>query len=116
MQCHSRTQMPPGRNNTFPSSQMPANACCRGRIRMYSESRLVYALPFWPTTSLRFFTALARRSSTWTVSSQPMQASVMLTPYLRASLPSLGTFCAPARMLERNEENGRAGTCRTHPR
>lgn len=31
------------------------------------------------------------------MSSQPMQASVMLTPYFRPALPSAGTFCAPAK-------------------
>lgn len=61
----------------------------------------VYAWPFvpfavFPRPSRRFRTACARVSRTFSVSSQPMHASVMLTPYLRPAFPSFGTFCAPS--------------------
>ena len=48
-----------------------------------------------PTTSLLFLTAAASLARTASVSSQLIQASVMLTPYLRPALPSLGTFWLP---------------------
>ena len=50
---------------------------------------------FFPRSSLLFFTEFARSSSTVSVSSQPMQASVMETPYFRPALPSGGIFWLP---------------------
>lgn len=48
-----------------------------------------------PRTALLFCTAVASSSRTFSVSSQLMHASVILTPYWRPSLPSLGTFWLP---------------------
>jgi hypothetical protein len=45
-------------------------------------------------------TAKAKISRTDSVSSQPMHASVMLTPYFKPALPSLGTFWLPDAMLD----------------
>jgi hypothetical protein len=50
---------------------------------------------FTPSFSLRLLTALASDSSTVSVSSQPIHASVMDTPYFRPALPSAGTFWFP---------------------
>lgn len=55
------------------------------------------ALPLVVRTFLRFWTASASSASTFSVSSQPMHASVMLTPYFKPSLPSFGTFWAPVK-------------------
>lgn len=48
--------------------------------------------PLTPNCDLLLATAPASSSSTASVSSQLMHASVILTPYLRPSLPSAGTL------------------------
>jgi hypothetical protein len=77
---------------------------CRANYRSMSGSMgkpslddtyLPFAWPFRPAFSRRRLTESARSCKTDTVSCQPMQASVMLTPYFRPALPSFGTFWLP---------------------
>src|SRR5271170_6978241 len=55
-----------------------------------------FSLAFSASTSLLLLTASASISSTDSVSSHPIHASVMETPYLRQALPSAGTFWLPS--------------------
>lgn len=70
--------------------------------RQLAECTWFHACSFRLKTSRLFCTAFASVSRTASVSSQPMQASVMLTPYLSPALPSLGTFWFPASSLSNN--------------
>jgi len=78
----------------LPSSKMIIENFLPKRLR---ESEPLQECPLGPfEISRRCATDFASISRTDSVSSQPMHASVILTPYFRPDLPSLGTFWFPA--------------------